>query len=151
MIASKTKKLLVIELASFSILATLLFTLMFMQSYTFHFQQVTLNFYTNGKMDFTADASSLVRSLGTVAMLSLVFGATVGGVIVLTCSPHFERNESSSGRGSYEEEMSKMGFVVITKTDQGTTYQLTDFGRRFLKEYRFLEEAEQTLAIPWPP
>ena len=124
---------------------------MFMRNYTFHFQQVTLNYYTNGQMDFTANASSLVRSLGTVAMLSLVFGATVGGAIVLTCNPHFERTESRSRRGSYEEEMSKMGFVVITKTDQGTTYQLTDFGRRFLKEYRFLEEAEPTLAIPWPP
>ena len=144
MIDVKAKKLLVVELASFSILATLLFAFMFLRSYTFHFQQVTLNFYTNGKVDFTTDASNLVRSLGTVAMLSLVFGVTIGAAVGLTCSPHFAAN---SGPGSnYEEEMDKMGFVVITKTDEGTTYQLTDLGRRFLREYRFLEKPEQTLA-----
>ena len=144
MIDIRAKKLLVIELASFSILATLLFAFMFLRSYTFHFQQVTLNFYTNGKVDFTTDASNLVRSLGTVAMLSLVFGLTIGAAVGLTCSPHFAAN---SGPGSnYEEEMGKMGFVVITKTDEGTTYQLTDLGRRFLREYRFLEKTEQALS-----
>ena len=146
MIGVKAKKLLVIELASFSILATLLFAFMFLRSYTFHFQQVTLNFYTNGKVDFTTDASNLVRSLGTVAMLSLVFGLTIGAAVGLTCSPQFGSTDSRSGAGNYEEEMSKMGFVVITKTDEGTTYQLTDLGRRFLREYRFLEKTEQTLA-----
>jgi len=144
LIGVKAKKLLVVELASFSLLATLLFAFMFLRSYTFHFQQVTLNFYTNGKVDFTTDASNLVRSLGTVAMLSLVFGVTIGAAVGLTCSPHFAAN---SGPGSnYEEEMDKMGFVVITKTDEGTTYQLTDLGRRFLREYRFLEKAEQALS-----
>jgi len=146
LIGVKAKKLLVIELASFSILATLLFAFMFLRSYTFHFQQVTLNFYTNGKVDFTTDASNLVRSLGTVAMLSLVFGLTIGAAVGLTCSPQFGSTDSRSGAGNYEEEMSKMGFVVITKTDEGTTYQLTDLGRRFLREYRFLEKTEQTLA-----
>lgn len=117
---------------------------MFLHSYTFHFEQVTLNYYTNGKVDFTTDASSLVRSLATVAILSLVFGITIGAAVGLTCSPHFEA--ADSGPSNYEEEMAKMGFVVITKTDEGTTYRLTDFGRRFLREYRFLEKAEQTLA-----
>jgi hypothetical protein len=140
----KAKKLLVIELASFSILATLLFALMFLPSYTFHFEQVTLNYYTNGKVDFTTDVSNLVRSLATVAILSLVFGITIGAAVGLTCSPHFEA--ADSGRHGYEEEMAKMGFVVITKTDEGTTYQLTDYGRRFLREYRFLEKAEKTVA-----
>ena len=144
MLGLKAKKLLVIELTSFSILATLLFALMFLPSYTFHFEQVTLNYYTNGKVDFTTDVSGLVRSLATVAILSLVFGITIGAAVGLTCSPHFEA--ANSGRSDYEEEMAKMGFVVITKTDEGTTYQLTDFGRRFLREYRFLEKTEQTLA-----
>jgi hypothetical protein len=146
LIGAKAKKLLVIELASFSVLATLLFAFMFLHSYTFHFEQLTLNFYTNGKVDFTTDAGSLVRSLGTVAMLSLVFGVTIGAAIGLTCSPHFGSIDSRSGPSSYEEEMAKMGFVIITKTDEGTTYQLTDLGRRFLREYRFLEKTEQTLA-----
>jgi hypothetical protein len=144
LIGVKAKKLLVIELASFSILATLLFALMFLPSYTFHFEQVTLNYYTNGKVDFTADVSGLVRSLATVAILSLVFGITIGAAVGLTCSPHFEA--ADSGRSSYEEEMAKMGFVVITKTDEGTTYRLTEHGRRFLSEYRFLEKTEETTA-----
>jgi hypothetical protein len=146
LIGAKAKKLLVIELASVSILATLLFAFMFLHSYTFHFEQVTLNFYTNGKADFTTDASNLVRSLGTVAMLTMLFGITIGAAVGLTCSPLFESADPGSGRRSYEEEMSKMGFVVITKTDQGTTYRLTDLGRRFLREYRFLEKTEQSLA-----
>ena len=146
MIGVKAKKLLVIELASFSILASLLFAFMFLRSYTFHFEQVTFNHYTNGNVDFTTDVSSLVRSLATVAMLSLVFGITIGAAVGLTCSPHFGSTDSGSGRSNYEEEMAKMGFVVITKTDEGTTYQLTDYGRRFLREYRFLEKTEQILA-----
>jgi len=146
LIGVKAKRLLVIELACFSLLATLLFAFLFLNSYTFHFEQVTLNYYTNGKVDFTTDASSLVRSLGTVAMLSLAFGVTIGAAVGLTCSPHFDATDSRSGPRSYEEEMTKMGFVVITKTDEGTTYRLTDFGRRFLREYRFLEKPEQTLA-----
>ena len=146
MIGATAKKLLVIEFASFSILATLLFAFMFLHSYTFHFGQVTLNYYTNGKVDFTTDASSLVRSLGTVTMLSLVFGVTIGAAVGLTCSPQFVQSNSRSRPGSYEDEMARMGFVVVTKTDEGTTYRLTDFGRRFLREYRFLEKTEQPLA-----
>jgi len=146
LIGVKAKKLLVIELASFSILASLLFAFMFLRSYTFHFEQVTFNHYTNGNVDFTTDVSSLVRSLATVAMLSLVFGITIGAAVGLTCSPHFGSTDSGSGRSNYEEEMTKMGFVVITKTDEGTTYQLTEFRRRFLREYRFLEKTEQILA-----
>ncbi|HXZ89771.1 MAG TPA: hypothetical protein VEG61_01805 [Candidatus Dormibacteraeota bacterium] len=146
MIGATAKKFLVIEFASFSILATLLFAFMFLHSYTFHFGQVTLNYYTNGKVDFTTDASSLVRSLGTVAMLSLVFGVTLGAAVGLTCSLDFGTANSRPGSGNYEEEMARMGFVVITKTEEGTTYRLTDFGRRFLREYRFLEKTEQTLA-----
>jgi len=119
---------------------------MFLHSYTLHFGQVTLNYYTNGKVDFTTDASSLVRSLGTVTMLSLVFGVTIGAAVGLTCSPQFDQANSRSRPGNYEEEMARMGFVVVTKTDEGTTYRLTDFGRRFLREYRFLEKTEQPLA-----
>ena len=146
MIGVKAKKLLVIELASFSIFATLLFAFMFLHSYTFHFEQVTLNYYTNGKADFTTDVSSLVRSLATVSLLSLVFGVTIGAAVGLTFSPHFEAADSKPRRSNYEEEMTRMGFVVVTKTAEGTTYQLTDHGRRFLREYRFLEKTEQTVA-----
>jgi hypothetical protein len=140
------KRLLVFECALFSVLAVPLFALMFLHGYTFHFEQVTLNYYTNGKVDFTTDATGLVRSLATIAMLSLIFGITTGAAIGLTCSPHFKTSFSEEGLGGYEEEMSKTGFVEIKKTDQGTTYKLTGLGRRFLRDYSFLEKTEENIA-----
>jgi len=119
---------------------------MFIHSYTFHFEQLTLNFYTNGKIDFTTDATILVRTLATIAMLSLVFGVASGAAIVLTCSPHLKAPASPSRLSGYEEEMTKAGFVVISKTEGGTAYALTDLGRRFLREYRFLEKTEENIA-----
>jgi len=38
-----------------------------------------------------------------------------------------------------------MGFVEINETDGATTYKLTDRGRRFLRDYRFLEKTEETV------
>lgn len=143
---AKARKLLVVELAFFSVLGTLLLAFMFLHSYTFHFEQVTLNYYTNGKVDFTTDASSLVRSLATVAMLTLVFGIATGAAVGLTCGPHFEVADVPSARGEYEENVAKKGLVVISKTGEGTTYRLTDLGRRFLREYRFLDKMEESLA-----
>jgi hypothetical protein len=146
LLSVKAKKLLVIECALLCVLAAPLLTLMFIHSYTFHFQQVTLNFYTNGKTDFTADATGLVRLLAMIAVLALTFGVTTGAAVGLTCSPHFITTESASGLGGYEEEMTKAGFVEISKTEEGTTYKLTDLGRRFLREYRFLEKTEENIA-----
>lgn len=139
----RAKRLLFFECTLVSILAAALLTLVFSRAYTFHFQQVTLNFYMNGKSDFTADVSSLVRSLGTVAIFSLTFGVTTGVAIGFTCSPRSETMKSASNTNTYEEEMTKMGFVEINKTEQGTTYKLTENGRRFLRDYRFLEKTEE--------
>ena len=144
MLEGKGKRLLVVECAVFSILAVPLFALMFLHGYTFHFARVTLNYYTNGKVDFTTDAAGLVRSLATVAMLSLIFGITTGIAIGLTCNPHFKASSSEDGVG-YEQEMSKAGFVEINKTEQGTTFKLTDLGRRFLRDYSFLEKTEENI------
>jgi len=139
----RAKRLLFFECTLVSILAAALLTLVFSHAYTFHFEQVTLNFYMNGKSDFTADVSSLVRSLGTVAIFSLTFGVTTGVAIGFTCSPRSETMKSASNTNTYEEEMTKMGFVEINKTEQGTTYKLTENGRRFLRDYRFLEKTEE--------
>jgi len=141
---SKAKKLLFIECALFLIIATMLFGFMFFHSFTFHFEQVTLNVYKNGTSDFTTNVTSLVRSLGTIAVFSLFFGVATGAAIGLTCSPHIETANSALGPGAYEEEIEKLGFVVINKTDEGTTYRLTEHGRRFLNDYRFLERTEET-------
>ena len=145
MLSVKAKRFLVVECALLAVLAVPLFILMFVHSYTFHFEQLTLNYYTNGKVDFTTDAAGLVRSLATIAMLSLIFGITTGAAIGLTCSPHLKASNSAAGLGGYEGEMSKAGFVEINKTDQGTTYKLTNLGRQFLRDYRFLEKTEENI------
>lgn len=146
LLGAKAKKLLLVECASFSIFAAALCALIFSRSYVFHFEQVTMNFYTNGSTDFSTDVTSLVRSLGAVALFSLVFGVATGAAIGLTCSAHVEGFDSESQEKRYEEEMTKMGFVVINKTEEGTTYRLTDLGRRFLRDYRFLEKTEEAIA-----
>jgi hypothetical protein len=145
MLSVKAKKLLVVECALLSVLAAPLFALMLLPSYTLHFEQVTLNYYTNGKVDFTTDATGLVRSLGTIAVLSLVFGLAAGAAVSLTCSPHFKTSNPAEGLSGYEGELTKAGFVEVTKTDEGTTYKLTGSGRRFLREYRFLEKTEENV------
>jgi hypothetical protein len=142
LLTAKAKKLLVLESALISTLAIVLLALIFFPKYTLHFQQVTLNYYTNGKTDFTANATNLVRSLGMVAELSLVFGAVAGAAVAFTISTHFTASNSTPTSGGYEEQVAKMGFVVVHKTDEGTTYKLTDLGRRFLRDYRFLEKTE---------
>jgi len=139
------KRLLVFECALFSVLAVPLFAIMFLHGYTFHFEQVTLNYYTNGRVDFTTDATSLVRSLATIAMLSLIFGITTGTAIGLTCTSQFKTSSSEDELDGYEQGMSKAGFVEIKKTTQGTTYSLTDLGRRFLRDYSFLEKTEENV------
>ena len=142
MLSARAKKFLIIECSLLCVLTTLLITLMFSRNYTFHFDQVTFNYYTNGKVDFTTDATSLVRSLGAVAVLSLFVGVTTGAAIGLTCSLPPKTSNPASGLTDYEEEMTKLGFVVINKSDGATTYTLTDHGRRFLRDYRFLEKTE---------
>ena len=140
MLTANGKILLAIECALPCVVATLLFALLFSGKYTFHFQQVTLNFYTNGTSDFSANVTSLVRSLGTIAVFSLFLGVVAGAAIGITCSPHIGTRKSSSN--PYDEELTKMGFVIISKTDEGTTYRLTELGRRFLRDYQFLERTE---------
>lgn len=130
-------------------LVSVLSVLMFSRSYTFHFEQVVLNYYVNGDTDFTTNVASLVRTLGTVAVLSLIFGVTMGAAICLTCLQNVGSSNSTSSRGAvlsgYEEEMMQAGFVEINRTEEGVTYRLTELGRRFLTDYRFLEQPEETI------
>ena len=143
MLKNNAKKLLVVECVLLSVVATLLFTFLFSGKYTFHFEQVTLNVYKNGTSDFSANVTNLVRSLGTVALFSLFLGVVTGAAIGLTCSQHVTTSDSTSETAGYEELMTQMGFVIIKKTEEGITYTLTDHGRRFLKDYRFLERTDQ--------
>ena len=138
----KAKELLATEFVLLFALAAPLVALMFLHSYTFHFDQLTLNYYVNGKADFTTDAGGLVRSLATVAVLTLVIGSATGAAIGLTFSSQLKPSNSEKGLSRWEEDMTKSGFVEINRTDQATTYKLTVLGRRFLRDYSFLEKAE---------
>jgi len=142
MLTTNAKKLLFAECALLSVITAVLVVL-FSGKYIFHFEQVTLNVYTNGTSDFSTNVTSLVRSVGTIAIFSLFLGVVTGTAIGLTCSQHNNRPSSMSGTVGYEEQIAKMGLVVIKKTDEGITYTLTDHGRRFLRDYRFLEGTEE--------
>ena len=144
----KRNALLVFELVFLFGFATTIAALTFQHSYTFHFEKATMNFYTNGTADFTTDATSLVRSLGAIAMLSLIFGITIGAAVGLTYNTHLKGIESKPETEGYEEQIAKTGLVKIDKTSEGTTYQLTNLGRRFLSEYRFLEKLEEPVSQP---
>ena len=140
----KTKTLLVFELVFLFGFATAIAGLMFLHNYTFHFAKVTLNFYPDGTSDFTTDATNLVRSLGAITMLSLIFGISSGAAVSLTYS-NFKKVELKQKAESYDEQIAKTGLVKINRTSEGATYQLTELGRRFLNEYRFLEKLEKTV------
>jgi predicted transcriptional regulator len=96
-------------------------------------------------VDFTTDVTGLVKSLATVAMLSLVFGTATGGAVGLTYSANLKTADSTTRRREYDAELAQKGLVVINRTGEGVTYQLTDLGRRFLREYRFLDKLEENL------
>ena len=55
--------------------ATLIMALMFLYSYTFHFEQVTFNCYTNGKVNVTTDGALALAVLTCLCSekLSLCF------------------------------------------------------------------------------
>jgi len=143
LLSSRAKKLLLFECTFLGVLTTALLTLVFSRSYIFHFEQLTFNVYRNGSVDFTADATSLVRSLGTVAVLSLFVGVSTGVAIGLTCCLPPKASNSTPGLSEYEREITKLGLVVINKTEGATSYTLTDHGRHFLRDYRFLESTEE--------
>ena len=93
--------------------------------------ELTLNTYANGAADFSVDATSLVRNLGFVSLMTLILGLTAGAAVGLG-----SRIEKTYG---YEEAIKRAGFVKITQVPNGTAYQLTELGKRFLKDYAFLK------------
>ena len=141
----KAKRLLVFELALIFVVATVMTALVFPSSYTFHFQQVTLNYYTTGRVDFSTDATGLVRSLGTIAMSTLIFGITTGAAVGLTYSEHVKITDSKLRNREYEDKLAITGLVRIVRTTDSTSYQLTELGRRFLREYGSLDKLEESI------
>jgi len=100
--------------------------------YTYHFHTLSLNFYQNGAMDFTTDMTSLVRSLGMVALATMIVGALIGTAIGIT-SARPNRTFGFSRSGLLDK------LVRQYSTEGGTRYELTSEGLQFLKEYAVIE------------
>lgn len=123
---------------------------MILSNQKMHFQQLVLTYYEDKTMDFSADVTPLVRSLGVVNLLTLVFGLTIGAAMALTAGGNLVQGRAKglAQLGEYDKALMISGLVNITKTQRGTTYQVTEMGRRFLTEFAYLQRKveEQTLA-----
>jgi hypothetical protein len=105
----------------------------------FHFQELIIAFYSNGTMDFGVDVTGLVRSLGVISLLTLFLGLTIGTALGLLASDSpFSATQTKGHMNEYETALVASGFVKITTALNGTSYQLTEVGRRFLRDYAFL-------------
>ena len=107
----------------------------------FHFHELIITTYTNGTMDFSTDATALVRSLGTLSLLTLILGLVLGTTMGLTASSVAQVKKTVG----YDHALTGAGFVKITSTPDGVTYQLTEHGRQFLRDYAFLNREAITV------
>ena len=105
-----------------------------------HFRELIITTYTNGTIDFSTDATILFRTLGVISLLTLTLGLIIGAAIVLTTSSLHVKKKTDD----YEKALAAADFMKITNTANGTTYQLTEHGRRFLKDYAFLNHESDT-------
>ncbi len=126
-------RLLVTELAMLLAVCSAITVTLIIPKGIFHFHQVVLTTYINGTADFSTDATTLIRRLGIVSLLTLIFGLVIGATIGLTVPnvAHVKKTDE------YEQALRAIGFVKITTTPDGTTYQLTEHGRQFLRDYAF--------------
>jgi hypothetical protein len=127
------RRLYLIEVAVLLVLALGITVSLVIPAYTYHFHRLSLNFYQNGAMDFSTDTTSLVRSLGAVALATMTVGALVGVAIGIT---------SSELKRTVRIRRSRLlqNLVRQYSTEQGTRYELTDEGLQFLEDYAILEK-----------
>lgn len=108
----------------------------------YHFHELVITTYANGTMDFSTDATALVRSLGILSGLTLILGLVSGTAMGLTMSNIAHVKEKTV---EYGDALAAARFVKITSTPDGATYRLTENGRQFLRDYAFLDR--QNIAI----
>ena len=141
-------KLIAVEFAIVLGLAAVIARSLILSNSIVHFHELFLNFYSDGTSDFSANVTSLIRSLGVVDLLTLIFGVSIGAAITLTAANRAKQTKSTA-KGmrhldQYEKALVASGLVIVAKNREGTTYQVTEMGRRFLMEYadfrRKLEE-----------
>ena len=115
-----------------------------------HFQQLFLNYYADKSVDFSVNVTALVRNLGIVDLLTLVFGLTIGAAMALTAGGSLVKGGTKGVEqlGQFEKSLMISGLVDITKTQEGTTYRVTEMGRRFLKEFAYLQRVIEEPTAP---
>lgn len=132
-------KLIVVEFAIVLGFAAVITQSLILSNSIMHFHQLVLNFYTDGTSDFSTNVTPLVRNLGIVDLLTLIFGVTIGATITLTAANRAKQTEataeSMADLDQYEKALVASGLVVVGRNKEGTTYQVTETGRRFLMEY----------------
>jgi hypothetical protein len=141
-------KLVVVELGIVLGFAAVITQSLILSNSIMHFHQLFLNFYTDGTTDFSTNVTTLVRNLGIVDLLTLTFGVTIGAAITLTAAKRAKQPEGTAegiaDLDEYEKALVASGLVIVARNKEGTTYQVTETGRRFLMEYadlrRKLEE-----------
>lgn len=141
-------KLIAVEFAIVVGFAAVITQSLILSNSIMHFHEFFLNFYTDGTSDFSANVTTLVRNLGIVDLLTLIFGVTIGAAITLTAANRAKQTErpaeSMADIDEYERALVASGLVIVARNKEGTTYQVTEIGRRFLMEYadlrRKLEE-----------
>jgi hypothetical protein len=145
-LSMRSNRLLVAELAIAFGFAAIIVRSMILFGNVMHFHQIFLNYYADGTMDFSADVTGLVRGLGVVNLLTLIFGLVLGVAVGLTLkSPDPIRGlaRGASNLTQYERALADSGLVRITQTQEGTTHEITERGRRFLLEYADLQRRLQ--------
>ena len=78
------RRLYLVEVAVLVVLRKGITVALIFPAYTYHFHTLSLNLYQNGAMDFSTDMTRLVRSLGMVALATMMVGALIGTAIGLT-------------------------------------------------------------------
>lgn len=131
---------LLIAVATVSIVVAAISLVLILPKYSIYAHELTVNLYTNGAMDFSVDATSLVRSLGIISLMTLVIGLTIGAAMGLGA-----RVEKAY---EYEKAIEKAGLVKITNVPDGIEYRITEYGRRFLRDYAFLNRGIENLELP---
>ena len=145
-------KLLIIEFAIILGFAAVIVQSLILSDSVMHFHQLVLNFYTDGTSDFSVNTTTLVRHLGIVDLLTLIFGVTIGAAISLSVHSPPKETDTAAGMAHlspYERALVASGLVVVGRNREGTTYRVTETGRRFLMEYAYLRrKLEEKASIP---
>jgi len=139
----KATQLLLVELAIVLVVAGVIAYSLLLPSRSYHFRQVSVNLYSNGAVDFSADMTSLFRALGVLALMTMILGLLVGTAMGLGAI-NLSGTARADGRVAVKDSMElllKSGFVkAVAIGGNPHQYEITTTGLNFLKEYQDLND-----------